>query len=149
MENQIRSPFTSIHWTRTISELPLVHILHITMNLENLFTVFSYAKKIHPIQTFWLIVMLMSFFVSLCLTCFSNTNMTGCCCCFTNFKKVLRIASRGWHKTCQTQQPLRCSVCRAASEFQLAWLATIRRWNDKQCKCVKWYLYESHLMMQI
>ena len=117
------------------------------MNLENLFTVVAYAKKIHPIQTFWLIVMLMSFFVSLCLTCFSNTNMTGCCCCFTNFKKVLRIASRGWHKTCQTQQPLRCSVCRAASEFQLAWL--LQQYEDEMingvnvCKMIfVWIAFE-------
>ena len=110
------------------------------MNLENLFTVVAYVKKIHPIQSFWLIVMFMSFFVSLCLTCFSNTNMTGCCCCLTNFKKVLRIASRGWHKTCKKQQPLRCSVCRATSEFQLAWPATIKRWNDKQCKMCDTYM---------
>ena len=94
-----------------------------TMNLGNIKSLTTFFKTVHPIQSCWLIILLISLILSILLTCCSNTDLRCCCCC-SALKRLLRNVTRRSHQRGQTHDTARCRICKEWSSSTGARLAT-------------------------
>ena len=94
-----------------------------TMNLGNINSLATFFKTVHPIQSCWLIILLISLILSVLLTCCSNTDLRCCCCC-SALMRLLRKVNRRLHKRGRTHDIARCRICKEWSSSTGARLAT-------------------------